>query len=356
MYRQIATADAASMAIGFAVGVAAAIARPNAWCLVYMQLAVAVSRTAILALHSDLRPTTLKATGLGTLVRFGRNVVIVQMLDYASRNIDTVLVGKYWGAFDVGIYTRAYQLLMLPLQQVNAPLTRVALPVLSRIKNDRERYTRYVEFAVLVTSTVGMIIFGYLAVCSTDLISVLLGSKWIKAGPIFQAMCFAGVLQAVSYVNYWQFMSLGRTGAHVRYSLIAKPLVVIGFLIAAPHGVTAVAWSYTLTTALVTPIGFWVAGRGQSNASGLSLLVAGCKILPLAATAMIVTAAVRHADLTSNIFLSLLISTVTYVVALGLTTAAIPAYRNLAFSMYALFRDGGRGTGAHSQPQHAASR
>jgi PST family polysaccharide transporter len=40
----------------------------------------------------------------------------------------------------LGLYAKAYQLLLLPLDQINSPITAVAVPALSRLADDAERY------------------------------------------------------------------------------------------------------------------------------------------------------------------------------------------------------------------------
>ncbi len=58
--------------------------------------------------------------------RFGGGVFGTQIINYATKNVDNIAIGAYWGAGPLGLYSRAYQLLMTPLAQINAPLTRVA--------------------------------------------------------------------------------------------------------------------------------------------------------------------------------------------------------------------------------------
>ncbi len=281
-FKHTAIADAVSMAAGVAVGIALAVHSPTAWALVVMQLVAAFVRLMILAFGQLRILGRVRGAKLASLVRFGRNVTVVQLLDYASRNVDTILVGHYWGPTQVGLYNNAYQLLLLPLQQFNGPLTRVALPVLSRIRDDVKQYEDYLASALLMMSLVATATYSVLAAAGTDVIVLLLGNKWAAAGPIFQAMCIAGLLQAINYVNYWQFMAQNRTGTHVRYSLASKPIVLIGFAIAAPHGVTAVAWSYTITTAMLVPFGFYLACRG-TGVSLRRLAFAAVRPFPLGA-------------------------------------------------------------------------
>ena len=60
------------------------------------------------------------------MVSFGGNVAGSYVIFNWLRNADNVLVGRYWGAGPLGLYSRAYNLLMLPMSQLNAPIASVA--------------------------------------------------------------------------------------------------------------------------------------------------------------------------------------------------------------------------------------
>ena len=75
-------------------------------------------------------------------MRFG-GLFATQLISYGTKNVDNIAIGVVWGAGPLGYYDRAYQLLMAPLNQINAPMTRVALPVLSRIHDEKERFAGY---------------------------------------------------------------------------------------------------------------------------------------------------------------------------------------------------------------------
>ena len=68
---------------------------------------------------------------------FGGHLTGSSLINFAARNIDNVLIGRYWGPTQLGLYSRAYQLLLLPLEQINAPLDTVAITSLSKLIDSR---------------------------------------------------------------------------------------------------------------------------------------------------------------------------------------------------------------------------
>ena len=48
-----------------------------------------------------------------------------RILNFANRNVDNVLIGRYISDAALGFYSLAYRMLLLPIQQINAPRHRV---------------------------------------------------------------------------------------------------------------------------------------------------------------------------------------------------------------------------------------
>ncbi|MFC1560804.1 lipopolysaccharide biosynthesis protein, partial [Pseudomonadota bacterium] len=60
--------------------------------------------------------------GVGSMVRFGGDILIFNTINYFSRNADNILIGKFWGAAPLALYDKAYSLLMMPVIQINGPV------------------------------------------------------------------------------------------------------------------------------------------------------------------------------------------------------------------------------------------
>lgn len=276
-FGRIATADVAGSIAGTSGAIVAAALGAGVWALVILNLGQAIVRTAVLMTGSSLRPgRPAPLREVAGVLRFGRNLFFVQLLDYASRNVDNLVIGRTAGAASLGLYTRAYQLLLLPLQQINAPLTRVALPVLSRLKDTPDRFLHYLRVVTIAVSYLGVTVLTVCVVAAPEMIDVALGPKWGGAVDLFRALAVAGIFQAVGYVAYWLFMSLDRTGVHVRYALIAKPAVVVGFIVGAHFGdALGVALAYSIVTALTVPLSIVMACRGTFVPTTFVLSIVG---------------------------------------------------------------------------------
>ncbi len=274
-FRSLAVSDVVAQGGSLAVGVTSAVLGNGYWALVHQQL-TQVALTSLLALGMTRWLPGRPRAGAGTrgLLRFGWQLTATQLLGYASRNVDTVVIGRLFGAVSLGVYSRAYQLLVMPLNQIAAPAARVALPVLSRLQDDHVRFGAYVlRGQALMSHT--MIPFFVLACITADpLIPLLLGRQWSEAVPLFQVLVVAGVFQTLGYVVYWVFLSNGLTRSNLLFSLVTRPALVALVLLGANWGLTGVAAAYSLGVLLIWPLGLWWVGR-VSSAPVLRMLANG---------------------------------------------------------------------------------
>jgi PST family polysaccharide transporter len=226
-FGKLSLVDVVSQALAFGVAVAVAESGGGYWALVAQQITVtgaALLLAAVLCGWLPGRPT--RGADMGNLVGFGANAMGVQTMTYASANVDNVLVGRFWGAASLGVYSRAYNLFELPVQQLAAPLTRVVMPILARVADQKERYVAYLERAQLMLSYGLIGAFAVAASVAQPLVGIVLGPHWHAAAPIFQLLALGGVFQALGYMYYWIFLSLGKTALQLRFSLVGRAIMI----------------------------------------------------------------------------------------------------------------------------------
>lgn len=260
----LALIDIVSMAVGVVLSLVAALLGWGVWSLVVLAGAGQVYRLVALwvaakprwgrpRLSRDIRP----------FVTTGGSIFGVQLLNYAARNLDNVVIGQQLGPAALGQYSRAYALFLLPQQQLTAPLGRVALPVLSRLQDDGDRYRRYVRAALTVIGYLSLPTYAIAAAVAVPLMLVLLGPGWDQAGHVFALLAIAGVAQAVGNVQGWLYISLGRAHRQLIYYLVTRPIVIAAFVIGVWwDGMNGLALLYGLVTVALLVPGYAVAIRG----------------------------------------------------------------------------------------------
>jgi PST family polysaccharide transporter len=257
------TIDTGGEIIGFAVAIILARAGAGYWALVAQRL----TASALVLIGSwslcAWRPGAPRQTaGIGALLRFGLSVTGVNVAAAISRSIDQVLVGWLWGANTLGFYERAAKLLLTPLNNINAPLYAVAMPGLSRIDHQAERYRR--AFCAILEKLAMIVIPGALFVAATAdwVVRILLGPQWQAAIPLVTCFAVIGAYQPLIQAVGLLYLTQSRSREMVRAAMIDTILCVMGVIAGLPFGVTFVAASLAAIGAtLRAPAAFWLSSR-----------------------------------------------------------------------------------------------
>ena len=218
------------------------------WSLVIMSLVLAVGTALTTWIAAGWIPGwPRRGCGIRSMLAFGGNLTGFNLLNYLTRNGDNILIGRFLGAGALGIYSKAYGLLMLPVQQINAPVNGVVLPALSRLQNQPEQYRRYFLRAVEGLAFVGMPIIAFAFADARPIVLIFLGSKWLTAVGIFRLLAPAALVGTINLAPVWIFTTLGRADRQLRWAVITSPLILVGFLIGLHWGAAGVAASFSIT-------------------------------------------------------------------------------------------------------------
>ncbi|SFB51075.1 polysaccharide transporter, PST family [Rhizobium sp. NFR07] len=213
--------------------------------------------------------------GLKEMISFGMSVTIHNVANAIARNADKWIIAKYEGIFQLGLYDRAYRLLLLPVTEVVNPVGRVLIPVLARCGEDGHQFRRLfgVTLTILLAAIQPPVIA--LTVYSHVTVEVLLGSSWSGASDIFAWLGAAGVVQVATYSLGWIFVSQGAGKEYARLGLTSVPVTVSGFLIGIQWGVIGLAISYVLTELCFRlPLAIrWAGARGHFSSRDLLKLL-----------------------------------------------------------------------------------
>lgn len=261
-FTRLAVIDVASAVAGLVVSIAWTFVDRSYWALFAGTLAGAVLPTSCYWASSPWRPgLPRKVEGVGQLIHFGASITGSNFANFLARNLDNVLIGKYWGEAQLGLYDRAYKLLLFPLSQITNPLSKVMVPALSRLKDEPDRYrSAYLRVMPLIL-LVALPGVAFATAMSDTLIPFVLGEQWKESANIFLALGFAGLLQPLNNPAGWLFVSQGRSGDFMRWGIVTAVTSVLAFAIGLPYGALGVAIAYSISEYLRTPFLWLYVGK-----------------------------------------------------------------------------------------------
>jgi O-antigen/teichoic acid export membrane protein len=259
----LAVIDVLSLLLALAVAIITARNGAGYWALVYNHLVTTAVQTLGYWGVCRWRPgMPSKDSDVRQMLAFGGHLTGSNLMNFVSRNLDTILIGKFWGSLQLGLYSRAYQLLLLPTEQLMSPISSVALPALGRLSDSPERYrSAYLNILekIAMLTMPGIV---SMVVMSDWLILLLLGPQWIETGRIFMFLGISATVQPVNRTFYWLFVTQGRTREMFRWSTAAAVIAVLSICAGLPWGAVGVAATYAVTDFLLhTPLFLWYACR-----------------------------------------------------------------------------------------------
>lgn len=156
------------------------------------------------ARHTDRR-------SLDKIYQFAKSQFGFNFVNYFSRNMDKILVGRLMGPVALGNYAKSYQLLMMPNQVLMGVLNPVLLPVLSDYQDDLAYIrTTYMKI-VRVLALIGVPLSVFLSIESRDIVFFLFGDQWGEAVAPFAILALTVWIQMTLSSTGAIFQTLGRT-------------------------------------------------------------------------------------------------------------------------------------------------
>ena len=174
---------------------------------------------------------------------------LFNFVNYFSRNLDKLIIGRWMSVDALGIYEKSYRLMQLPLQNVTGIVSPVMQPVFREISDDRHdlgaKYAKIVKFIATLSFPIGII----LSCMSSEIIHFFYGDKWDDAIPVFSILALSLPFQMILSTSGSMFMVCNNTKAQFWVGIRNTITTVAGFLIAVFiwNTIDAMAWAWTIT-------------------------------------------------------------------------------------------------------------
>ena len=222
------------------------------WALVLGKVISTLSYTLLTFLFLPWIPGKIgRGTGVRSMLRFGGNLTIAGFTRYLTGNFDKLLIGKFLGADSLGIYGKAYRILLLPVSEIRMPMTNLAMPALSALKNEPNRYIKYFQRFLDILATITIPITLYCAIEAEFIISLLLGHQWMAVVPVFRILAIAGIIIPISQTQAIVLLSLGFDNKYLFYYIVNTLITLIAISIGLLFGITGIAIAFVISNYLI---------------------------------------------------------------------------------------------------------
>lgn len=184
------------------------------------------------------RSTTLGTPNLGSQVRlaaplfaFAKYQLGFNILNFFSRNLDNLLVAKYFGVASLGVYEKTYQVMKYPLQLFTFAITPALQPIFTKYKNDKvmvcHEYASIAEKLGLLGAFSAFILFW----AAEPVVYILFGEKWHESAQFLRILSLSIPIQMVLSSTGGVFQAFGETKAMFRCGVFSSVTNVSAILL-----------------------------------------------------------------------------------------------------------------------------
>jgi len=220
-----------------------------AWGVVLGTLGVSIGKIIIgLRLYS-WRPTIIVDKKCAKhLLGFGVFIMLADIANYFFGNLQKIITGKFFGAVELGYFTRSYNLSLMPLQKVQANVSNVLLPAFSGIQDNKEKirnWFRKFNFFTFSIISPPMIFFIFFP---NDIIVGLFGSKWSASSPLLVWLSVSVMLGSSGLYCQNILRAIGKPHLPLIISVIVFVPFVLLLLIGSTWGILGIAISLAISS------------------------------------------------------------------------------------------------------------
>ena len=181
------------------------------------------------------------------------NVFGTRVLAWGTINLDNFLIGRFVGAAQLGAYTLAYSVVIMPATRIATPIAHVFFPAFSRVNEPARIAAMWTRATRMVALLIVPSMLGLIAV-APEFVHVAFGEKWNAAIPVIQILASVGLIQGLFALNAPILQALDRTRTLFRFTSGLSVLTVLGFAAGLPWGIEGVAVGFLVVSVATAPV------------------------------------------------------------------------------------------------------
>lgn len=259
-FRTLALRSLVGRTLGAVVGIGLVVVGATFWGLVAQHVLVAFCGSVVLWIACRQRPRLrFRLAEFRQLIAFGSFSVGALFLTFSVKRAFIVLSGITLGAHAAGLLNLSFRVIDTFWSLAATAVYQVALPILTTLTHDGERFKRAFQNACAFTCLT--LFFGFVLIASTatEIVEMLFGTQWLGAVPFVTILALQGLAQAALLLVPPVLTALGRP-RDLLSARAAELAFILGVILI--FGVPSVAWA----------IAIWVARECVGGSISVALL------------------------------------------------------------------------------------
>ncbi len=245
------------------------------------------------------------------------------IINYFSRNLDNLLIGKFFGQSALGYYDKAYKLMLYPVQNLTHVITPTLHPILSEYQNNKEViYKSYVK-VVKILSLLAAFFVVFCFFTAKEIILIMFGNKWVAAIPAFKLLSLSIWAQMVTSCSGAIFQTTGKTKLMFIQGIITTSITLICLAIGLSLGsIETVAFFITIAFSLHFIFVYYILIKlvfRYSLVNFLKTFISSVVIVIIMSLAMLITMKINLSSIIIMASIKFMVATIAFIIGLILT-------------------------------------
>lgn len=246
------------------IAIGLALAGFGYWSLLIGHLAGTVVWVVLLWVVVPWRPALVwSQREIAPLFAYGSGIAFINLLAIVVLNIDYLFIGRYLGPVALGVYTIAFRLPELVIQEFPNLIGNVLLPAFAQIKKEGDRLNEnlltILRYSAMITMPVGL----GLGLVAGPLTLLLYSDKWGDAVPVMEAIAVQMAILSLSFNLGTVYKANGQNHVLIRIILVRIVILVpaLWWAVTGPGTLLAIAQVHVAVAIFIVLLDFAVATR-----------------------------------------------------------------------------------------------
>jgi len=247
-FKERSIAEISSAIIGSVATIILALDNYGIWSLVAGNLLTETLLTGMCWFYAGWRPGfDFDWTGLKPILSFGLPVMASTILWQFYFDSDFLVIGILLGPDQLGLYTIAWQIGLIPAERLSAILNKANLPVFSQMKDDSEAIRRHWNKLISMVAWTAFPIAAGMALVGGDFVRVFLAAKWSGSIPLLAPLCILGGMRSIFVVLPSLLVAVGSPAKLLKFNFTCCVVYPLVFAACAHFGGALwVAWAWAI--------------------------------------------------------------------------------------------------------------
>ena len=279
-FKRITIVKVGAALVSSVIAIVVAIYGLGIWSLVVQYVVNSIMKSTLLWIMSSWRPIlAYSKSSFKTLFNYGSKLLLASVLSEAYRNLQVLIIGKYFPKAEVGYYSQAKHLQDVPVTSIMTVVNQVTFPIFSKLQDDKEQLKRGLSRSVKILTFLNFPLMMCLVIMAEPIFRLLFGEQWLPAVPYFQWLCGGfGLLLVIHNTNISAIKAVGKSDTVLYLEIIKKVLglgMIFGFIYRS-YGAMSIMWALAINSL----IEFFLNGYFTGKYTGYGILNQAKDFLP----------------------------------------------------------------------------